>query len=141
MVTLAENVRCNLRVRGRPFRVVVTAVMRRPVAAARISSPTFGPRSKRPQAVAGHPNRPAGSGPMAVVPQFFALNLRDLDADADEADVVNVGSTWGLGRKKRPQKRLLEPPLGMQQAFEDSVQEPEKHPLGWQLVLGVRAFQ
>jgi hypothetical protein len=22
--------------------------------------------------------------------------LRDLDADADEADVVNVGSTWGL---------------------------------------------
>jgi hypothetical protein len=75
---------------------------------------------------------------MAVVPQFFALNLRDLDAD---------GSTWGLGPKKRPQKRLLEPPLGMQQAFEDSVQEPEKHPLGWQLVhgalpvKGVRAFQ
>jgi hypothetical protein len=31
---------------------------------------------------------------------------------------------------------LDEPPLEMQQAFDDSVQEPEEHPLGWQLVHG-----
>jgi hypothetical protein len=117
---------------GRPFRVVVIAVMKAG-AAARESSATFGLRATNVRRQSPGALTPSRVWPDGSRPTIFALDFHDLDADTSEADVVNVG--------------LDEPPPEMQQAFDDSVQEPEKYPLGWQLVQGalpvkgVRAFQ